>query len=206
MRVLNSGFLGFIWRSFGTPFEVLYGHSPRALGINAADACPVQELQSWLVERAVMQNLVKQHLARAQERIKRQADKRCSERQFSVGDKVFLKLQPYVQCSLAPRANQKLAFKFFGPFEIIEKIGAVAYKLLPTSSAIHPVFHVSQLKTAVPGDLQVTAELPDLTDTILKCLFVCFSGEWRLMAKGLKCLFSGRTCLFQWRPGKTWRT
>jgi hypothetical protein len=52
-----------------------------------------------------------------------------SERVFNVGDQVFLKLRPYVQSScLAPRANQKLAFKLFGPFTIIDKIGAVAYK------------------------------------------------------------------------------
>lgn len=82
--------------------------------------------------------------------MKRQADKQRSERQFSIGDMVFLKLQPYVQSSLAPRANQKLAFKFFGLFPVIARVGKVAYKLgLPVSSSIHPVFHVSQLKLAV---------------------------------------------------------
>jgi hypothetical protein len=60
-----------------------------------------------------MQNLVRQHLLRAQDRMKWQADKGRSERVFQVGDRVFLKLQPYVQSSLAPRANQKLAFKCF---------------------------------------------------------------------------------------------
>jgi ribosomal protein L21E len=52
-----------------------------------------------------MQSLVKQHLARAQDRMKRQADKGRSERSFQVGDSVYLKLQPYVQSSLAPRSN-----------------------------------------------------------------------------------------------------
>jgi len=83
--------------------------------------------------------------------MKRQADKGRSERVFSVGDKVVLKLQPYVQSSLLRRANHKLSFRFFGPFNILEKIGPVAYKLeLPPSSSIHPVFHVSQLKLS-PG-------------------------------------------------------
>jgi hypothetical protein len=127
-----------------SPFQVLYGHAPRSFGIDAADACPVTSLTDWLHERELMQHLVKQHLQRAQDRMKRQADKGRSERQFQVGTQVFLKLQPYVQSSLAPRANQKLAFKFFGPFVILERIGVVAYRLkLPAASSIHPVFHVS---------------------------------------------------------------
>jgi hypothetical protein len=136
-----------------SPFQVLYGHSPKLFGVQAADACPVSELKDWLADRELMQQLIKQHLARAQDRMKRQADKKRSERQFQVGDMVFLKLQPYVQTSVATRANQKLSFKFFGSFRILERIGSVAYKLqLPPSSAVHPVFHVSQLKVAAPSN------------------------------------------------------
>jgi hypothetical protein len=77
-----------------------------------------------------------------------------------------LKLQLYVQSSLATQANQKLSFKFFGPFKILERIGAVAYKLqLPSSAAIHPVFHVSRLKAAPPSDQQVSPYLPDSSNS-----------------------------------------
>jgi len=108
-----------------------------------------------------MHDLLRQHLSRAQDRMKRQADKGRSEWEFQVGDRVFLKLQPYVQSSLAPRAHQKLAFKFFGPYSILQRIGKVAYRLdLPASATIHPVFHVSQLKQAV-GDQVVSSSLPD---------------------------------------------
>jgi hypothetical protein len=76
---------------------------------------------------------------------------------FEVGDHVFLKLQPYVQSSLAPRANQKLTFKFFGSFPIVQKVGTIAYKLeLPLAYAIHPIFHVSQLKKVVGSKIQIT--------------------------------------------------
>lgn len=98
-----------------------------------------------------MTSLVQQHLARAQKRLKDQADKARSEQQFTECDWVYLKLQPCVEASLAPHAYQKLVFKLFGPFQVVARIGAVAYKLkLPATTSIHPVFHISQLKTAVP--------------------------------------------------------
>jgi hypothetical protein len=74
-----------------------------------------------------------------------------------VRDLVFLRIQPYVQSSLAPRANKKLAFKYFGSFPVLQEIGSVAYKLdLPSHASIHPVFHFSQLKKVVGSDIQVS--------------------------------------------------
>lgn len=56
-----------------------------------------------------------------------------------MGDMVYLKLQPYVQSSVAPREAHKLSFKFFGPYMILARVGKVAYKLqLPSSATIHP--------------------------------------------------------------------
>jgi len=149
-----------------SPFEVLYGHSPRHFGIVSASACAASDLSDWLREREVMQNLVRQHLIRAQDRMKRQADKGRSERVFQVGDRVYLKLQPYVQSSLAPRANQKLSFKFFGPYSVVERIGSVAYRLdLPPSALVHPVFHVSPLKQVI-GNQPVSSSLPSTSASL----------------------------------------
>eukprot|EP00252_Welwitschia_mirabilis_P027401 TRINITY_DN9389_c0_g1_i5.p1 TRINITY_DN9389_c0_g1~~TRINITY_DN9389_c0_g1_i5.p1 ORF type:complete len:154 (+),score=18.39 TRINITY_DN9389_c0_g1_i5:373-834(+) len=79
--------------------------------------------------------------------MKHYADQRRTEREFQVGNMVYLKLQPYRQSSLASRPNQKLAAKYFEPYRILERAGQVAYKLdLPARSGIHPVIHVSQLK------------------------------------------------------------
>ena len=92
--------------------------------------------------------------------MKVQADKGRSERQFEVGSLVYLKLQPYIQTSVAPWSNQKLAFRFYGPFKILKRIGKVAYHLdLPESCKIHPVVHVSQLKMHVPPNEQVSSDI-----------------------------------------------
>jgi hypothetical protein len=78
--------------------------------------------------------------------MKTQADKKRAEVSFEVGDKVFQKLQPYIQSSLAPRSNQKL----------------VAYKLnIPESSCVHLVFHVSLLKRLVSPVHTLCPVLPD---------------------------------------------
>lgn len=109
-----------------------------------------------------MEQLLQQHLIRVQQRQKHQADKKHSEKQFSVGQSVFVKLHPYVQNSVAQRVNHKLSFPFFGPFPIIQRIGLIAYKLqLPSMCTIHPVFHVSQFKLDVDPSHQVSAEIPD---------------------------------------------
>lgn len=48
---------------------------------------------------------------------------------------------------MAHRKSLKLTPRFYGPFPIVQKVGPVAYKLqLPPMAAIHPKFHVSQLK------------------------------------------------------------
>jgi hypothetical protein len=106
-------------------------------------------MENWLAERANMTHLIRQHQSQAQDRIKKHVDKYRSEREFSVGTMVYLKLQPYVQSSVTAHANQKLSFKYFGPFKILERVGAVVYRLqLPENSAMHLVMHVSRLKLA----------------------------------------------------------
>jgi hypothetical protein len=99
-----------------SPFEVLYGHAPSHFGLDTADQCTVPDLKSLMHTRQEMLQQVKMHLLRAQQRMKRQADKGRSERTFEVGAQVYLKLQPYFQTSVAERKGQKLAFRFFGPF------------------------------------------------------------------------------------------
>jgi hypothetical protein len=92
--------------------------------------------------------------------MKVQADKHRSDREFQVGDLVYLKVQPYVHMSLAPRSCQKLAFCFFGPFKVLQRVGAATYKLeLPAHARIHNVVHVSQLKKHIPPNASVSSDI-----------------------------------------------
>lgn len=154
----NTAFHSSLGRS---PFEVLYGRSPRNFGVPTAPEGTNSDLTSWLEERAEMLPLFKRHPERAQQRMTSQANKKRLERNFQVGDRVYLRLQPYVQQSLEPRSSQKLSFRYFGPYTILQRIGPVAYKLdLPPTSRIHPVVHVSLLKKALRAGAVAAASLP----------------------------------------------
>ncbi|KAM2925087.1 hypothetical protein FF1_042643 [Malus domestica] len=97
--------------------------------------------------------------------MKHQADKHCIELTFEVGDMVYLRLVSYQYQSLACHPFHKLQPKFYGPFAVLEKVGAVTYKLkLSVHSKLHPVFHVSYLKKQLGVGVTPTTILPDVTD------------------------------------------
>ena len=110
-----------------SPFAALHGHEPRHWGIEAASTCKLPQLKEWLEERKHMQQVLAEHLHRARNIMKSQAHKKRADRSFVLGDSVFIKLQPYVQTTVAHRSNHKLSFRYFGPYKIIRVVNPVAY-------------------------------------------------------------------------------
>jgi hypothetical protein len=85
-------------------------------------------------------------LKAAQDGQKSYADKNRTHKELNVGDHVFLKVKSN-RSSLKLGSCAKLEARFCGPFEILERIGLVAYMLaLPAYMIVHNVFHVSVLK------------------------------------------------------------
>uniref|UniRef100_A0A2N9FC87 RNA-directed DNA polymerase n=1 Tax=Fagus sylvatica TaxID=28930 RepID=A0A2N9FC87_FAGSY len=145
-----------------SPFEALYGYPPPTLMEYIPGTTKVEAVEDHLSQRQQAISLLKTNLAAAQERMKLQTDKHRQERVFQVGDWVYLRLQPFKQRSMHQKMG-KLAPKFYGPYQILQRIGAVAYKLdLPTDARIHPVFHVSCLKMKLGQSILPLPQLPPM--------------------------------------------
>lgn len=128
----------------------------------------VSTVEQYLNERDAALEELKHHLARAQQKMKVWVNGKRQDVVFNVGDPVYLKLHPCYKKSLVKRYKEELATRYFGPFENLERIGKVTYKLvLPPTANIHPIFHVSQLRRLI-GDLPTTPTiLKTLTDELV---------------------------------------
>ncbi|XP_071708242.1 uncharacterized protein [Rutidosis leptorrhynchoides] len=99
---------------------------------------------------------IQERLKTAMSRQKSYADVRRKSLEFQVGDKVMLKVSPWKGVIRFGKRG-KLSLRYVGPFEIIERIGPVAYRLkLPQElSGIHDAFHISNLKKCLSDDTLV---------------------------------------------------
>ena len=141
------------------PFEALYGRRCKT------PLCWYESGESALLGPDIMQDttekveMIQDKMRASHSRQKSYHDKRRKDIEFQVGDHVLLRVNHVngVECALKCR---KLTPSFVGPFEIVEKFGAVAYRIVlpPSLSNLHDVFHVSQLRKYVYDESHVIQE------------------------------------------------
>nr|GEX39470.1 retrotransposable element Tf2 [Tanacetum cinerariifolium] len=147
-----------------TPYEAVYCQTPPIHVPYIPRDSRVEKVDRILQAREEAIKVLKFHLKRSQDRMRNQANKHRTDRQFKVGDWVYLKLQPHKQVSIRQGHQNKLSPKYYGPFKVAERIREVAYRLeLPNSNQIYLVFHISQLKKCHGKDHSVGV-LPQLRE------------------------------------------
>jgi len=126
------------------PFEALYGRRCRT------PLCWYESGENALLESKVLQEttekvkMIQEKMKASQSRQKSYNDKRRKDIVFQVGDHVFFRVNHVIGVGRALKCR-KLTPRFVGPFEIVEKVGVVAYRIAlpPSLSNLHDVFHVS---------------------------------------------------------------
>ncbi|GKB94660.1 putative reverse transcriptase domain-containing protein [Tanacetum coccineum] len=129
------------------PFEALYGRKCRS-PVCWAKVGEVQLIGPEIVQKTTEKIIqIKQRIQAARDRQKSYADLKRKPLEFQVGDRVMLKVSPWKGVVRFGKQG-KLNPKYVGPFKLLAKVGAVAYKLeLPQElSRVHNTFHVSNLK------------------------------------------------------------
>jgi len=138
------------------PYEALYGRKCRSpvhwdeVGENKLVGPEMLEQTTEAIKK------IRARMKASQNRQKSYADKRRRPLEFQVGDKVFLKVSP-MRGVMRFGKKGKLSPRYTGPFEILERIGVVAYRLAlpPSMSHLHNVFHVSMLRKYVEDSFHV---------------------------------------------------
>jgi hypothetical protein len=148
-----------------SPFRALYSYDPLSFVEIAFGDSRALMVQDWIQQSQDILRELKDHLQRRQNQQKVQADKHIVDRTFEVGDLVYLRLQPYRQASIKRSRAEKLQPRFFGPYKVSRRIGAVAYEMeLPQGRKIHNVFHVSCLKKALGQHVRPIEALPPMDE------------------------------------------
>lgn len=97
-----------------SPYQVIDGVPQRRLPSYSSLNRYHGEAEEFLYNREEVLLLLKENLCESQNKMKQRADLRRAEREFKVGDFVYLRLQPYRQTSVNFRRNTKLAPRFYG--------------------------------------------------------------------------------------------
>ena len=138
------------------PYEALYGRKCRSpLYWDEVEERQILGLE--IIQKTTEKiETIRARMRAAQSRQKSYADNRHRQLEFEVGDKVFLRIAP-MRGVMRFGKKGKLSPRYIGPFEILDQIGPVAYRvaLPPALSGVHNVFHVSMLRKYVPDPTHV---------------------------------------------------
>ena len=118
-----------------------------------------REFAPKIVEETMKKlEIIQTNMKKAQDRQKKYADQSRREVMFNIGGWVYLKVSAQKEKDRFGKVG-KLAVRFIGPYQIIQRIGEVAYHLnLPEEMQIHPVFHVSMLRKHVHDPSAIETE------------------------------------------------
>ncbi|KAJ8749272.1 hypothetical protein K2173_018752 [Erythroxylum novogranatense] len=140
------------------PYEALYGRKCRT------PICCTELSENKMIGPDIVKDtevkiqIIQKRLKASSDRQKSYADLKRKDIEFQVGDKVFLKVSPWKHI-LRFRKKGKLSPRFIGPYEILKRVGLVAYQLaLPGELArLHDVFHVQQDLSYEEGPISILA-------------------------------------------------
>jgi hypothetical protein len=99
-----------------TPFRALYGYDTPSFVETVFGDNRAPRAKDWIEESQEILKILKENLQTTQNQQKVYADRQRVERNFEVGDLVFLRLQPYRQSSLKKSGAKKLKPRFYGPY------------------------------------------------------------------------------------------
>ncbi|GKV48019.1 hypothetical protein SLEP1_g54860 [Rubroshorea leprosula] len=138
------------------PYEALYGKRCKTPICWEKVGCGRVMRPNFVQQTTEKVKLIQQRLKVAQDRQKSYADNRRRPLEFEVGDRVFLKVSP-TKGVYRFGLKGKLSLRYIGPFEILERVGEVAYRIAlpPELSNVHNVFHVSVLRKYEPDPSHV---------------------------------------------------
>ncbi|XP_073031304.1 uncharacterized protein [Primulina eburnea] len=143
------------------PYEALYCRkcrSPLYWDEVGEKAVTGPEHVQLIVDKVAM---IKERLKAAQEKQKSWADLKRRPLELEISEKAYVKVSPMKGVVRFGKSG-KLNPRYVGPFEILEKVGTLAYRLAfpPGMSRIHNVFHISQLRKYVPDPSHVLKVTP----------------------------------------------